>query len=120
MERLIILLSTIFFQIKPSDKMQVHFLWKGVLSTPTTAGQTWPPVVGRPYSRIEMKPNDDVVELAACGNLNNGAMNRLSTLPMSLCMRICSFMLAVVAGHTETTSANGVDMDGRGSRWQIH
>jgi hypothetical protein len=34
MGRLIILLSSIFFQITPSDKMQVHFLWKEVLSTP--------------------------------------------------------------------------------------
>jgi hypothetical protein len=116
MERLIILLSTIFFQIKPSDKMQVHFLCKEVLSAPTTMGQTWTPVVGRPYSRIEMKPNDNVIELVACGNVNGRAMTRLSTFLHKL---VHAYMQYYGCRGCESFREDLRQLDRHGRAWQL-
>lgn len=83
MERLIILLTTIFFQTTPWDRMDVRFDWSGQPSDPGSMGNCTCAGPDQPYAVVRLSASE-VRLFRNFRHLSGRTMSRMSTLPHEL------------------------------------
>ena len=114
MERLIILLTTIFFQTTPWDRMEVRFDWSNQPSDPGSMGDCTCAGPDQPYAVVRLSASE-VRPFRAFRHLTGRAMSRLSTLLHEL---VHAYVGYYACPCCSSSREDLVQLGGHGRVWQ--